>query len=565
MRSGAYRSAPFRGVLAMAAGLLLLATFVAVPAFTHGSAAPIPPGSPAFGTLWNSIEPVVPNFWGPAYQSVFPEQYREATNGSRLVQYFAKARMEQTTASGPVTNGLMTIELITGQRQFGDNTFTAFPPSDLPVVGDPTNSWPPYSAFGGGVFAAKVSKSSDPAGTVYKSDGTFGLNPGLAADPGAAFGSYQSDPGGHFAHNIPLAFWSYLSALPIPWLSTMGLPLTEAVWVNVTVGGSLTWVLVQPFERRVLSYTPTNPDPFKVEMGNIGQHYFQWRYPASPGGSAASGTATAATTTPTTGATSTVTISGTPGALTISSVQLGTVTDTAFSLTFRTSIAARTEILYGTVSHSYTSHQDISTTASQSHQVNLIALQPGTKYYFALRATTGGAAFQGKEDFFTTAGTAATTKTPKPTTSPPTLVPQSVRMILTQVVVGAGSPALLTPPVIDLDHSAVALSLAYDGSSNATTGTAHPTNWVRDVTHATATSTTASSPLSLTDKQTTLTLAATATIPFVDKTTTPLTVRFSQNIAPSDYVPGITITSPPLSNIHTQGYYVTLTFSVALG
>lgn len=593
--SGALRSAPFRGVLMMGAGLLLLSAFIAAPTFTHGSAADIPLGSPAFGTLWNGIEPVVPNFWGPAYQNVFPERYQEATNGSRLVQYFDKARMEQTTESGPVTSGLLTVELITGQRQMGDTSFIAFPPSILPVVGDPTNSWPPYSAFGEGVFAAKVSRSSESAGTVYKSDGTFGLNPGLAADPGAAFGSYQSDPGGRFAHNIPVAFSSYLAALPLPWLSTMGLPLTEAVWVNVNVRSVSTWVLVQPFERRVLSYTPTNPERFRVEMGNIGRHYFQWRYPSNSGGNnpmATSGTETSATTTQTTSVTtqiaSVVMLSGTPGTLTISSVQLGTVTDTVFSLTFRTSIAATTDILYGTVSHSYTTHQDISSAATQTHQINLTGLQPGTKYYFVLRATAGSTATQAREDYFTTAGTLISTptstrtatapsatmiSTPLPATpttvvQPPsptsTMEPQSIHMTLTRVVVGAASPALLAPTIIQLDGTIVALS-AYSGSSNATTGTVQPTNWVRDPTNATASSSTASGSLSLTDKHTTLVLTASVTIPFVDTTTTPLTVTYSRNVLPAEYASGATITSPPLSNTHSPDYSVTLTFSVTPG
>jgi hypothetical protein len=37
-------------------------------------------------------------------------------------------------------------------------------------------------------------------------------------------------------------------------------------------------VLVQVFERRVLTYTPSNPDGWKVEAGNVGQHYYTWRY-----------------------------------------------------------------------------------------------------------------------------------------------------------------------------------------------------------------------------------------------------------------------------------------------
>jgi hypothetical protein len=35
---------------------------------------------------------------------------------------------------------------------------------------------------------------------------------------------------------------------------------------------------VQAFERRVLTYNPDNSDGWKVEAGNVGQHYYQWRY-----------------------------------------------------------------------------------------------------------------------------------------------------------------------------------------------------------------------------------------------------------------------------------------------
>ncbi len=35
---------------------------------------------------------------------------------------------------------------------------------------------------------------------------------------------------------------------------------------------------MQLYERRVLTYTPTNPEPYKVEMGNVGRHYYSWRY-----------------------------------------------------------------------------------------------------------------------------------------------------------------------------------------------------------------------------------------------------------------------------------------------
>jgi hypothetical protein len=37
-------------------------------------------------------------------------------------------------------------------------------------------------------------------------------------------------------------------------------------------------VLFQAFERRILTYTPCNEAAFQVEMGNVGLHYYDWRY-----------------------------------------------------------------------------------------------------------------------------------------------------------------------------------------------------------------------------------------------------------------------------------------------
>src|SRR6185437_12825266 len=63
----------------------------------------------------------------------------------------------------------------------------------------------------------------------------------------------------------------------------VGFPITEAYWANVRVAGMQKLVLVQAFERRVLTYTPGNPPGFVVEAGNVGLQYLRWRYgDASP-------------------------------------------------------------------------------------------------------------------------------------------------------------------------------------------------------------------------------------------------------------------------------------------
>src|SRR5690606_12446497 len=69
---------------------------------------------------------------------------------------------------------------------------------------------------------------------------------------------------------------------PDPFYAT-GYPITEAYWTEVTVAGKTMDVLIQCFQRRCLTYTPDNSEGWQVEAGNVGWHYYQWRYGASPG------------------------------------------------------------------------------------------------------------------------------------------------------------------------------------------------------------------------------------------------------------------------------------------
>jgi hypothetical protein len=61
-------------------------------------------------------------------------------------------------------------------------------------------------------------------------------------------------------------------------LFVFGLPVTGAYWVKTKVGGKELPILFQVFERRVLTYNPANPPQWRIEMGNVGQHYYTWRY-----------------------------------------------------------------------------------------------------------------------------------------------------------------------------------------------------------------------------------------------------------------------------------------------
>jgi len=203
------------------------------------------------------------------------------------------------SADGFVTNGLLVRELISGRLATGDATFTQRRAADdIPLAGDPNNNaGPTYSSL------TKVASlnGDNPANSRLDSQVSDSLSQNGTV--GAASSELSSktkyvyfDP--TLKHNVPAVFWEFMNQkgtiyqngqfvndqpilgdnVAAPWLDAMGLPITEAYWVKVTLAGESQDVLIQAFERRMLTYTPANPIAFQVEMGNVGRHYFSWRY-----------------------------------------------------------------------------------------------------------------------------------------------------------------------------------------------------------------------------------------------------------------------------------------------
>jgi hypothetical protein len=243
--------------------------------------------SPAFQQQWNSVESVIPNFWGPlsTARDGQAEPYVEGSyngqSGMRLVQYFDKARMELTTPTSPVTNGLLTVELKSGQLQLGDNTFQQQAAANIGIAGDPNTPGPTYASL-----AQLPEKSPQASGSVnlgYDVASNTFVTTAPATDPALTFGAYISDPGGRFGQNVPQVFVNFLNRIPGGYLSAMGYAISPAFAANVQVAGMPNVpVVIQAFQRKVLTYTVSNPAAFQVEFGNIGQHYYTWRYSGNP-------------------------------------------------------------------------------------------------------------------------------------------------------------------------------------------------------------------------------------------------------------------------------------------
>ncbi len=122
----------------------------------------------------------------------------------------------------------------------------------------------------------------------------------LPANPGTQVGGYDSLT----RHNLPQAFAEYRGRVG---LASIGYAKSEPFAATVKVAGKQRDVIIQVFERRVLTYTASNDDAFKVEMGNIGQHYYHWRYELLTATTPATTSATTPVSTPTRPATVTAT------------------------------------------------------------------------------------------------------------------------------------------------------------------------------------------------------------------------------------------------------------------
>ena len=246
---------------------------------------------PAFAGVWNIADGPVARHqvnrswtWGPQPFAAQTEFYQQGPNGIRSVLYWDKARMEITDPNGNrnsqwfVTTGLLTKELVSGKMQLADNNFANYGPAQVGVAGDPDGSSPTYADFASrttlngndnraGNRTGQVITDSVARGGRFGQDGRFG-------GYGVRVGTYESTLG----HNIPAPLWSWMNSLPSPWLSVLGFPISEAYWARVNIGGQPKDVLMQLFERRVVTYNPVNSPEWQVEYGNIGQHYYVWRY-----------------------------------------------------------------------------------------------------------------------------------------------------------------------------------------------------------------------------------------------------------------------------------------------
>jgi hypothetical protein len=174
----------------------------------------------------------------------------------RFAQYFEKGRMEDHTGESNDPNwqfqyGLLVDELQTSQVPIAiGGEVSTLDYAKINALAQEGARLAAPSSFGGGV--------------VTNSDGSVFIPYSQALQPA---------PG----HSVSPIFWPYMNRqdiFPGGWLHDIGLPMTEAIPAVVTKGTSANrQILIQVFQRTILTYDPANPSDFQVERANVGTDY----------------------------------------------------------------------------------------------------------------------------------------------------------------------------------------------------------------------------------------------------------------------------------------------------
>ena len=286
-------------------------TIVALLLLTLMMAAPVSANhidNPDFARTWERTDKPVNDgtvertwIWGlNVTNETSMEPYAESPGGMREVQYFDKSRMEINDPNAFddglwfVTNGLLVVEMVEGKYQIGDTAFDESPdPADVNIVGDPADGsglGPTYADINDfGLMGMAATAEGATITAVVQADGSVANDDsyasfGITADERVTIDSID--------HTVASVFWEFMNSEGIVWENgqnvterlfenafyATGLPITEAYWATALVGGTETDILWQCFERRCLTYTPVNEAGYQVEAGNVGQHYYRWRY-----------------------------------------------------------------------------------------------------------------------------------------------------------------------------------------------------------------------------------------------------------------------------------------------
>jgi hypothetical protein len=110
-------------------------------------------------------------------------------------------------------------------------------------------------------------------GPAYRQAPPANFVSGVLETDAGVFVPYDPELRPAYGFVVPGYFWEYITRLdlfPDGWLHDIGLPMTDAFQVRAYKNGAVRELIVQAFERTVLTNDPLNPPDWRIERGNIG-------------------------------------------------------------------------------------------------------------------------------------------------------------------------------------------------------------------------------------------------------------------------------------------------------
>lgn len=180
-------------------------------------------------------------------------------DGSGKIQYFEKGRLEDHSAQTSDSNWRFQYGLLVDELQQAKAT--------VPIGSDVSN----LNYLGLADNAGADKRVPAPAAG-YNGDI-------LIRSDGSAFIPFSADLKPAPGHNVPAYFVNYIrrnDLFPGGWLHDIGLPITEPIEVVVTKGSdNARKIIVQGFQRTILTYDVRNPADWQVERANVGTDYWK--------------------------------------------------------------------------------------------------------------------------------------------------------------------------------------------------------------------------------------------------------------------------------------------------
>lgn len=213
-----------------------------------------------------------------------PEDY---TLADVFVPYYGREGFDKDRVLGAPVSALVTVR--TGSRLYAAQYFEK---GRLEDHGDETGD--PSLRFQFGLLVDELQRArsplpigGDPSSVTYarihqlaQEDRRIAPPPNFVGHPhknddGSIFIPYSAALERAPGYNVSPYFWSYLERIEPPgWLQEIGLPMTAPELAVVTKGkrGDRE-IVIQAFQRAILTYDPLNEPDFQVERANVGTDY----------------------------------------------------------------------------------------------------------------------------------------------------------------------------------------------------------------------------------------------------------------------------------------------------